>query len=249
MVHVANDGKSVYDAVGSGSTVAFDILALVIGLVTGAIAVAAVMEATGRNKPTASKEDASKLTSGWRVRELGQPILVARDVLDVQVPHGCKIYASGVVDPAILKVCDVQQVAAVRSEFAFDVKSRRAILFTSGVRDGSLALVTVEPALVDRLETEYRTLAAQASQYVERLRIQDLAGKAGVTVETRGVVQNVVPFHNRFMLRLEDQGSIIGVMCDRDPSELEGLRVQVRGPIDKHTGYPVIAAEDIRRIR
>ncbi len=228
---------------------AFDVVALVIGLVAGALAVIAAMEATGRLRGQESKEDLSKLTSGWRVRELGTPIVVARDVLDVQVPRGCKIYASGVVDPAILEACEVQQVPPVRTEFALDVNARRAILFTSGVRDGSMALVTVDPVLVDRLETEYRTLAANSSQYVERLRIQDLAGKAGVTVETRGVVQNVVPFHDRFMMRLEDQGHVIGVTVDRNPSELEGLRVQVRGPIDKRTGYPVIAAEDIRRIR
>lgn len=232
-----------------GGTMAFDILALAIGLFAGGIAVAVVMEATGRLRPQATKEDPSKLTSGWRIRELGQPVLVARDVVDVQVPPGCTIFASGVVDPAILKACKVQQVPAVRTEFAFDAAKGRAILFTSGVRDGTLALVTVDETLVKRLETEYRTLAAHAGDYVERLRIQELAGKAGVTVETRGAVQDVLPFQDRFMMRLEDQGHVIGVLCDRDPSELEGLRVQVRGPIEKRTGYPVILAKDIRRIR
>ncbi len=228
---------------------AFDILALAIGLVVGAIAVAVVMESMGRLRPETNKEDASKLTTGWRIRELGQPVLVARDVVDVQVPRGCQIYASGVVDPAILAACKVQQVPPVRTEFAFDAANRRAIMFTSGVRDGTLALITVDPAIVDRLETEYKTLASHAGDYVERLRIQELAGKAGVTVETRGVVQDVLPFQDRFMMRLEDQGNVIGVLCNRDPSELEGMRVQVRGPVEKRTGYPVIEAEDIRRIR
>lgn len=232
-----------------GGPMAFDILALAIGLFAGGIAVAVVMEATGRLRPQAMKEDPNKLTSGWRIRELGQPVLVARDVVDVQVPNGCTIFASGVVDPAILKACKVRQVPAVRTEFAFDAQNQRAILFTSGVRDGTLALVTVDPGLVKRLETEYKTLASHAADYVERLRIQELAGKAGVTVETRGAVQDVLPFQDRFMMRLEDQGHVIGVLCDRDPSELEGLRVQVRGPIEKRTGYPVILAKDIRRIR
>lgn len=248
-VHVGSSLGSVFDAVGHGPAVAFDIVALAIGLVTGGIAVAVVMEAMGRAREQPAKEDPSKLTSGWRLRELGAPILVARDVVDVQVPDNCRIYASGLVDPDVLARCRVQQVPAVRAEFAFDATNHRAIVFTSGVREGALALITVDSALVGRLETEYRTLAQQAGDYVERLKIRDLAGKAGVTVETRGVVQNVLPFQDRFMLRLEDQGSVIGVLCDRDPSELEGQRVQVRGPLQKRTGYPVIEAKDIRRIR
>ena len=225
-----------------------DILSIVIGLVVGGLAVGIALETTGRNReaPPATV----KLTTGWRLGELHDPILVARDVLDADVPAGTRVVASGLVDASVQDACEVRQVPPVRAEFALDITAGRAFLFPGGVRRNAMALLTVDPAIVQRLETEFRTLWERGDPYVERHRIGDLAGRNGTTVEVDGVVADVLPFQDRFMMRLEDQGSIIGVLVQKDASELVDERVRVRGRLDKdQTGYAVIVAQDIRRLR
>lgn len=228
---------------------AFSALWFAVGLVAGIIGTAVLLEAMGRARQAVPTPQ-SKLTTGWRLSELREPVLVARDVLDIEVPAGCEVYASGVVSPSIVKSTDVRQVPPVRTEFALDRARGRAVIFTAGVREDALALVTVDEDLVSRLESEWRMLATRAGDYVERLRIQELAGRSGVTVETRGLVRDVLPYKDRHMLRLEDDGHVIGVLVDKDPSNLRDERVQVRGGLRKdETGYPVIEAVDLRRIR
>jgi len=225
-----------------------DILSLVIGLVVGGLAVAIAIETTGRNRD--KPQPLGKLTTSWRLSELHEPVIVASDVMDVDVPATARIAASGLVEPAVQDRCDVRQVPPVRAEFALDLTAGRGLLFLGGVRRDAMALLTVDPATVQRLESEFRTLWDRSDPYVERLRIADLAGRQGVTVEVDGVVRDVLPWQDRFMIRLEDQGSIIGVTVEKDASELVDERIRVQGRLEKdNTGYPVIAARDIRRVR
>jgi hypothetical protein len=227
--------------------VAFDVLSLVLGLVVGGVAVGMVVEVMGRAR-TPERQQA-KLTGGWRLAELASPTIVARDVVDAEVPRGATVYASGTVAPEVVASCTVRHVPTVRAEFAIDAGETKAILFTSGVRDGSLALVTVERDLVARLANEARALGDRGDSYVERHRIEDLAGRDGVTVETQGLVQDVMPFRERFMIRLSEGEHVIGVLVDKDAGELRDERILVRGLLRRdRTGYPVIEASDIRRI-
>lgn len=225
-----------------------DLLSVVIGLLLGGIAVGVVVEVTGRGREKAPEPH--KLTTAWRLSELQEPVLVARDVLDVEVPPGTEVLASGLVDPKVQAACRVREVPPVRAEFALDRKQRRAILFLGGVQQGSMALLTVDDALLARLETEYRRLADRSADYVERFRISELGGRSGVVVETEGLVQEVLPWKQRWMMRLEDHGHIIGVAVEKDPSELKERRVRVRGRLDKdQAGYAVIEAVEVRTVR
>ncbi len=208
---------------------------------------ALVIEVMGRGRQKPVQRE--KLTAAWRLSELKQPVLVARDVLDVDVPANAKVYASGLVDPQVQQACRVYEVPAVNAEFALDLAQQRAILFLGGVRKDALALVTVDEVLFARLETEYKRLADRGGEYVERFRIQDLGGRSGVTIETEGVVQDALPWKGRFMIRLEDQGHIIGVMVNKDPSSLQDKRIRVKGTLKKdETGYPVVDAIDLRTL-
>lgn len=228
----------------------WDILSFVAGLAGGTIGTAVAFEAMNRGKKTEEAGPKTKLTTGWTFRELGKPIIVARDILDMEVPEGTQVFASGVVAPQVLANCNVKQVPPVRTEFALDLDRRRALIFTAGAQSGSLAMLTVDPIMLGRLETEYRTLAGHGGEYVERLAIQDLAGKNGVTVETQGFVQDILPYKDQYMIRLEDQGHIMGVLVQKNPEDLREERIQVKGRLQRdQTGYAVILADDIRRIR
>ena len=226
-----------------------DALWLAIGIVGGVVGTAVIMEAMGRTRQL-DPVQSTKLTGGWTLKEMGAPTLVVRDVVDLDVPAGCEVFASGTVPPDLHQTCRVHQVPEVRVEFAIDPHKERALLFTAGARKGTIALLTVEPALVSRLDSEWRTVASRAGAYVERLTIAGLAGRSGVVVETQGLVQDVLPFKDQYMIRLEDDGAVIGVLVRKDPEGLRDERILVRGPLAKDDkGYPYIDGEDIRRIR
>ncbi len=227
---------------------AIDVVSAAIGFVVGALIVAIAIE-TGV-KRRGDPEVLTKLTTGWRLSEFGEPKIVAGDVLDVRIPPGSKILSSGTVDSGLMAACDVRHVPPVRAEFALDGKHQRALLFTAGLQEGALAVWTVDPAIVERLVSEYRTLESRASAYVERRSIAQLAGRSGVTVETRGVVADVLPYRGRYMVRLEDQGHVIGVIVDVEPGDLRDERILVRGHLKRDAnGYATIEAEELRRVR
>lgn len=158
--------------------------------------------------------------------------------------------ASGQVDAAVYASCNVRQVVAVTAEYAIDAKSSKALLFVGGMRDGATALVTVDPSIIERLAAEARSLWDRSEPYVERRTLAELAGRTGLLVETQGNVQDVMPYQGRFLLRLEDAGHVLGVQVEKEPSELRGSRVLVRGRLAKdRTGYAVLEASDLRRIQ
>ena len=189
-----------------------------------------------------------RLTSTWRLAELGNPLVVARDV-EADVPAGSRVVVSGQAAPEAVAAAQVRQVPAVSAEYAVAPGSGRALLFLGGVRAGAQAIVADDPAVVARLEAEATALWEKATPYVERRALADAAGRAGVDVETQGTVLDVLPYQGAFLLRLEDQGAVLGVQVGREPSELKGARVVVRGRMGKDKGgYPVLLASDLRRL-
>ncbi|MGB0653315.1 MAG: hypothetical protein ACPGQL_08965 [Thermoplasmatota archaeon] len=227
---------------------AVDLFSAVLGFVVGALVVAIALEVNVRRR--AEPQPLTKLTTAWRLSEFESPRVVCRDALDLDVPATATVLASGLVDPKVLTGATVHQVPPVRAEFALDMRQGRALLFPGGARDGALALWTVDPLILKRLDAEYRTLHARAEAYVERVTIAELAGRSGVTVETRGVVEDILPFKGRHMLRLTEHGHTVGVLVSEASEALKGERVQVRGPLTRDaTGYPAIEADEIKRVR
>ena len=103
--------------------------------------------------------------------------------------------------------------------------------------------------LVARLAAEASSLWDRGEPYVERRGLADAAARAGVAVETQGTVLDVLPDQGAFLMRLEDAGQVLGVRVEREPSELKGQRVLVRGQMAKDKGgYPVLVASDLRRL-
>lgn len=224
---------------------ALDLVYAAAGFVVGAVAVAVLVEARGKG---AAPAETMKLTSTWRLGELGTPLVVARDV-EAEVPAGARVVASGQVAPEVFAAAQVRQVPHVGAEYAVDAARKRVLLFLGGVRPGAQAMLSVDPAVVARLEAEATALWERADAYVERRHLADAAGRHGLVVETEGTVQDVIPYQGSFLVRLEDGGQILGVQVDKDPVELRGERIVVRGKVAKDKGgYPVLKATDVRRM-
>lgn len=225
---------------------AFDLLYAVAGFVVGAVAVAVLAESRGRR---GNGSPTSKLTTSWRLSELGQPLVVARDV-EADVPAGSRVVASGQVAAEVFASCEVRQVPHVSAEFAVDPVRHRVLLFLGGVRPGAQAMLAVESDLVARLQAEAQALWERADPYVERRSLADAATRQGLVVETQGTVQDVIPYQGTFLMRLEDNGQVLGVQVETEPSELRGQRIVVRGKVLKdRSGYPLLKATDVRRLR
>jgi hypothetical protein len=224
------------------------LLALVV--LSGCIgALVAILAARLRASSTPGASPGLKLTSTWRLSELGSPLVVARDV-EAGVPPGTRIVASGQVAPEAFAVAQVRQVPAVTAEYAVDAAGKRALLFLGGVRPGSQAMPCADADLVARLAAEATALWERAEPYVERRALADAASRQGLAVETQGTVLDVLPYQGAFLLRLEDNGQVLGVRVEREPSELKGQRVVVRGHVAKDKGgYPVLVASDLRRLQ
>lgn len=220
---------------------------LIIGVVLGVVTTGALVylwTQTRRPKPLTT------ITATWRLGDLTDPILVVRDLGAIDVPNGTRILASGLVDSAIQTRCVVRRVENVPAEFAIDAHRKRAVLFLGGAQAGALAAQTVDPAMLDRLDRDARSLWERAGAYVEHHPIASLAGRSGITVETTGRARDAVPYQSRYMLSLEDGGAVIGVLVDRDPEPLRGEMLQVRGNLVRDArGYSAIEAVDLRRIR
>lgn len=198
--------------------------------------------------PAATPSRRERLTSTWRLSELGTPIVVARDV-DVEAPKGARIVASGQVAAQAFADAQVRQVPAVTAEYALSDDGRRGLLFLGGLRPGAQAMPIDDAQLVARLAAEASSLWDRGEPYVERRGLADAAARAGVAVETQGTVLDVLPYQGAFLMRLEDAGQVLGVRVEREPSELKGQRVLVRGQMAKDKGgYPVLVASDLRRL-
>lgn len=201
-----------------------------------------------RSRPVPQPATDLRLTATWRLSELGAPLVVARDV-DVEVPVGARVVVSGQVGAAAFEAAQVRQVPAVTAEYAVDGDRGRALLFLGGLRPGAQAMLTTDKAAVARLAAQASALWERAEPYVERHPLADAAGRAGLVVETQGTVLDVLPYQGAFLLRLEDQGAVLGVQVDREPAELKGQRIVVRGRVGKDKGgYPVLVANDVRRL-
>ncbi len=228
-----------------------DALWVALGAVVGAAGAFGALTWFRRSVPARDgPRERFQLTTGWRVSEFQDPVLVVRELQGVAVPQGALVIASGLVDADIQAACEVRQAPEVRAEFVLDRAHRRALLWFGGARVGSMGLITTDETIVARLENEFKGLWDKAEPYVERYKIAQLSGRTGVTVETEGEVQEVIPWRDAWMLRLTDQGHVLGVLLPKDPTALEGRRVRVRGSLEKDRGgYVVLRAEDVREVR
>lgn len=222
-----------------------DVLSTLIGFLIGIVAAGFAVE-LGLKKLFAPP-DSSKLTTIWSLTELSNPEIVATTLHGgVDVPKTARVVAASNVPPAS-KGFQVRRNADAKGSFALDSQRPRALLFLGGIEPGSLALWTVDEKLIERLRAEFSRLWTRSIDYVERAKVADLPNKPNVTIETTGMVQDVIPYKGRFMMRLSEEGEAVGVIIDRD-LPLRGHRVTVKGIVRaSSSGYPLVEALEVKQ--
>lgn len=221
-----------------------DVLSTFIGFIVGVVAAGIAVE-LGLKK-WFSAPDSSKLTTIWSLTELHAPEVVATSLHPgVEVPANARIVCAGDLPPS-KKGLNVRRNAESKGSFAIDSRRARALLFLGGIEKGSLALWTVDERMIERLRAEFNRLWTRSTDYVERASVAEIASKANVTVETRGIVQDVIPYKGKYMLRLTDRGDAVGVLVDND-LQVRGQKVLVKGIVrTSSSGYPMVEALEVK---
>lgn len=218
-----------------------DLVAFFIGVITGLI-VAFVAVEFGLKKLFALPEH-TNLTSLWSFRGFARPLIATVDGSQAPIPRGARMVTSGPV-PAPGSGIQGRVSGQVKGDFVVDAEEDRALLLMGGLRPGGLALVTVDPKLVGALRAEYERLWAGSEEHVSRVKVSEAADRPNQIVETRGTIADVVPSGERFLARLQDGSSGIGVRLERPLDR--GAVVTVKGRVVKGpAGVPLIEAHEI----
>lgn len=222
-----------------------DVLSTLIGFLIGVVAAGFAVE-LGLKKLFAAP-DQGKLTTIWSLTELQAPEIVATSLhASIELPRTARVVASADLT-ASKKGYQLRRNVEAKGCFALDSQRPRALLFLGGIEPGALALWTVDDKLIERLRAEFNRLWTRSTDYVERTKLAELPSKPNATVETTGIVQDVIPYRGRYMLRLTEEGEAVGVLVDRD-LPVRGHRVTVKGIVRASTsGYPLVEALEVRQ--
>lgn len=220
-----------------------EVLSMLIGFLVGVVAAGIAVE-LGLRKFLSPPEN-TKITRVWSLAEIPKPLIVARAMRDVPFPKNARVVAGQKLDGERAGF-DLRSNPEAVADFAVDAEQPRALLFLGGIQKGAMALWTVDERLIDRLRAEFNRLWSRSTDYIERVNVAELPGKANHAIETEGTVQDTVPFKGQYLMRLADKGETIGVLVDQD-LHLTGKRVAIKGHVRaSSSGYPLVEALEVR---
>ncbi len=220
-----------------------EIVSVLIGFLVGVVAAGFAVE-LGLRK-LLSPPEKSKLTQVWSLNEFPRPLIASTQLAGLDVPKQSRLIVAAKYEGR-RDGFELRTSPDCHGNFVVDANAPRALLFLDGIRPGALALWTVDERLIERLRSEFNRLWGRSVDYVERVALADVPTKPNLTVETQGVVQDIVPYRGNYLLRLTDHGDAVGVLVERQ-LPLNGKRVNVTGVVrSSSSGYPLIEALEVR---
>ena len=188
----------------------------------------------------------NKVTASWRLDDHKRPLVVAQDAANVELPQGAHVVTAGEVNPVGFRDRAHRRNPNARSNFLVDPELDRALVFMGPIREGTLALASLDPAVAARLRAEHKRLWETGEPYVEELSMAELGKNMGMLVRLRGRVLECIAYRQQHLLRLTDGSHTMGVVVEK-PLELDGRKVVVTGRVVRGaSGYPLVEAEEVR---
>jgi hypothetical protein len=222
---------------------------LFLGFVLGVVATAIAWSLT---QTTRRPQETAKVTAVWSlhdVTEPGQrPAIIAEHLDGVTLPTGSKVVVptEGIhrVPANVLAACEVRMHPDVRMNAA--IGKDRALLFSGHVSPKAHAVVTTEATAVRRLQNDFSRMWSEATPYVERAEIHELASKDGRHVDVTGRALEVLEYRGRKMLRLADSKASVGVVTTQeDVAKYSGGVIRVVGKFHRDGGHAYIEATKV----
>lgn len=213
---------------------------ILLGFATGAICAAIVFQlafGNGTRRPAASE-----VTTLWDLASLGEVRLLADRLDGLTPPPGTKVVlpaGSGQVAEDLLRTCDVRTHPDVRENAALG--QGRALIFTSSVRPGAVAVATTDPTLLTSLEHDWDRLWKTAEPFAPTVPLVQVAQHVGSMVEVRGVDAGMTDYRGRQVLRVESDGHALPVLVQMDTG-LKGQPIRVIGKVVRAEGMTCVEA-------
>lgn len=217
-----------------------DLPSLLIGFGTGAIGAAIVFQlafgAGGRRRTV------SEVTSLWDLAALGNARLITDRLEGYVPPPGTKIVlpaGAGHVPDEVLSTCEIRTHPEVRENAALG--DGRAIIFTSAIRPGAVAVSTTDPSLLTRLEHDWERFWTAAEPFAPTIALTQVPQHVGDVVEVRGVDAGMTDYRGRQVLRVESDGHALPVLVQGDTG-LAGQPIRVIGRVVRAEGMTCVEA-------
>lgn len=213
---------------------------LLIGFGIGAVSAAIVFQlAFGSG---ARQKAMSEVTNLWDLASLGEARVIAERLDGFVPPPGTRIVlpaGSGHLAEELTRTCDVRTHPDVRENAALG--RGRALIFTSALRPGAVAVSTTDPALLTRLEHDWDQMWKDAEPFAPTVSLVQVSQHVGAMVEVRGVDAGMTDYRGRHVLRVESDGHALPVIVQGDTG-LAGQPVRVIGRVVRADGMTCVEA-------
>ena len=190
-----------------------DVISLIVGFVVGIIAVSIAIELSWKKEEVV---ETCKIAKRWSISEISNPLIVA-EKLKMDVPRSAKVVVK--VETAFSKGAKVNPDAYGN----FILGNDKALIFSGEIREGQLALRTVDKHILRRL----RELFDEFWEGEGEEAATEKSYRKG-TVTVRGIAKAVVPYRENYLIRLSYEGGVIGILID-EKMDLEGRKIEVEG--------------------
>ncbi len=227
-----------------------DLLWVTVGFVVGVGATAIALEVAFRR---VRNEERASLTKDWDFRELssdGPPSIVATSLEGSKVPPNSRVIVSpgARLSREIAKRCKLRIHPDAKGNFA--TGSGRGILCTGPMVPGTLAMTTVHPALVDKLDRSFESLWVQARPYTEEIKPSQIPANQGSFVKVTGRVQDILTSGDKAILTMEDPdgGGRGDVIVPANLPVEKGKGYEFAGNVVNDGNRPQLKAEDVREV-
>lgn len=228
-----------------------DLLWLSVGFIVGVAATAFALEVAFRR---VRNDERASLTNSWNLNELngdeGAPSIVTTSLENVNVPNGSKVLvAPGARLPeSIAKTCQIRVHEDAEGNFA--TGNGKAILCTGPVESGTLALETVHPALVSRLERSFESLWMQAKPHMRDVTPDQIAQNEGALIQVEGILDELLTSGDTSLARLaqDDAPGRGNVLVPSNLPLEEGKAYRFTGHVVNEAGRTALKAEDVEEL-
>ena len=124
-----------------------DVIAFMIGLIIGVVAVGFAIEIGMRRVSKA--QPATRPTHKWSIAEIANPRIIAENMGAIELPRNAKIVVNEYPDQAMVQGMDVKHHTGIRGNFILG--DDRALILSGPVKQDELGIWTVEKDMLEKL--------------------------------------------------------------------------------------------------
>ena len=124
-----------------------DVVAFIIGLIIGVIAIGIAIEIGMRRVNKA--QPATRPTHKWSIEEITNPRIIAENMGAIELPKNAKIVVNEYENGMMLKGIEVKHHSGIRGNFI--IGDDRALILSGPIKQDELGIWTVEKEMLEKL--------------------------------------------------------------------------------------------------